>query len=406
MPRCGLLGKTLGHSYSPAIHRLLGSYSYELFETSEASLGSFLKTGPFDGLNVTIPYKKAVLPYCAALSPAARAIGSVNTLLRRPDGSLYGDNTDWRGFLYMVSCLSLDAAGKKALVLGSGGASLAVIYALRQLSAREIVVISRTGANNYGNLDRHRDADLIVNTTPLGMYPHNGAQALHPGDFPRLRGVLDLVYNPARTALLLEAERLGIPCLGGLPMLVSQAKASAELFTGAAIPDGRVEEIRCSLSRSMENVVLIGMPGSGKTAVGRAVAAGLGRPFADADEALTVRAGMPIPDYFAKFGEPAFRDLEHAVLAELGKASGTVIATGGGCVLREENYDSLHQNGKIFWLRRDVSLLPRDGRPLSRGADLAAMYAARAPRYARFADEIIENCAAVEDAAYAVKERL
>lgn len=391
MLRCGLLGKTLGHSYSPAIHRRLGDYAYDLFEKTEDELDGFLRSGAFDGLNVTIPYKKTVVPYCAALSPAAKALGSVNTIVRRPDGTLYGDNTDLAGFLYMVRCSGVSVAGEKALVLGSGGASVTVVEALRQLGAREVVVISRSGENNYENLNRHRDAALIVNTTPVGMYPNNGKSALSLEDFPALRGLLDVVYNPARTALILDAERRGIPCLSGLRMLVAQAKASAEQFTGTAIPDSRVEEIFRELSAETGNIVLVGMPGSGKSAVGRAVAEALGRPFFDADREIVRTAGMEIPAIFAGQGEAAFRDLEYRVLAELGKKSGCVIATGGGCVLREENYDSLHQNGTIFWLRRDLGKLPREGRPLSQNADLAAMYEARKPRYERFADHAVDN---------------
>lgn len=391
MLRCGLLGKTLGHSYSPAIHRRLGDYGYELFEKTEAELDAFLRSGDFDGLNVTIPYKKAVVPYCAELSPAAKALGSVNTIVRRPDGSLYGDNTDLAGFLYMVRCSGVAVAGEKALVLGSGGASVTVAEALRQLGAREVVVISRSGENNYENLDRHRDAALIVNTTPVGMYPNNGQAALSLGGFPNLRGVLDVVYNPARTALILDAERRGVPCLSGLRMLVAQAKASAEQFTGTAIPDSRVETIFRALSAETCNIVLVGMPGSGKSAVGRAVARELGRPFYDADREIVRAAGMEIPAIFTSQGEGAFRDLESRVLAELGKKSGCVIATGGGSVLREENYDSLHQNGTIFWIQRDLGKLPREGRPLSQNADLAAMYEARKPRYARFADHSVDN---------------
>lgn len=391
MLRCGLLGKTLGHSYSPAIHRRLGDYSYVLFEKMEEELDGFLRSGEFDGLNVTIPYKKAVVPYCAELSPAAKALGSVNTIVRRPDGSLYGDNTDLAGFRYMVKCSGVSVDREKALVLGSGGASVTVVEALRQLGAREVVVISRSGENNYENLDRHRDAALIVNTTPVGMYPNNGKAALSLEGFPALRGVLDVVYNPAKTALILDAERRGIPCLSGLRMLVAQAKASAEQFTGTAIPDSRVEEIFRELAAETGNIVLVGMPGSGKSAVGWAVARELGRPFFDADREIVSAAGMEIPAIFATQGETAFRDLECRVLAELGKKSGCVIATGGGSVLREENYDALHQNGTIFWLRRDLTKLPREGRPLSQNADLAAMYEARKPRYERFADHAVDN---------------
>ncbi len=404
MLRCGLLGKTLGHSYSPQIHRQLCDYQYDLFEKSEEELEAFLKSGEFDGINVTIPYKKTVLPYCQEVSPAVKAIGSVNTIVRRPDGTLYGDNTDAFGFRYLVECSGIPVEGKKALVLGSGGASVTVCHVLRELGAREVLVISRGGENNYDNLDRHADADLIVNTTPVGMYPHNGESAVSLEHFPNCKGVLDVVYNPSRTAICLDAERRGIPNISGLRMLVAQAKRSAELFTGTEIPDAKIEEIYNNLSSDSANLILVGMPGSGKTSIGKMLAEQLGRPFVDADDALVEAAGMDIPAYFAAYGEPAFRDLECKVLAELGKRSGWVISTGGGCILREENYNSLHQNGKIFWIRRNLEKLPRNGRPLSQNADLAKMYEIRKPHYARFADATIDNDRDLMYAVTAIKE--
>ena len=240
MLHCGLLGETLGHSYSPMIHHALADYDYRLFEVPKPELDAFLKTGAWDGLNVTIPYKKAVVPYCDALSEAAARLQSVNTLVRRADGTLYGDNTDLFGFLYMVRRSGIDPAGTKALVLGSGGASVTVKVALEQLGA-SVTVISRSGPDNYDNLDRHADAQIIANTTPLGMYPRNGTAAVDLTRFPRCEGVLDIVYNPGLTALLLQAEQLGIPHAGGLSMLVAQAKRSSEQFTGIPIDDSALE---------------------------------------------------------------------------------------------------------------------------------------------------------------------
>ena len=403
---CGLLGRKLGHSYSPAIHALLADYEYRLYEKEPEELEDFLKNGDFHGLNVTIPYKKAVVPYCAELSPLARELGSVNTLVRRPDGTLYGDNTDCDGFAYQIQCSGIPVEGKKVLVLGTGGASLAVNYVLKKLGAGEIVGISRNGENNYQNLDKHGDAQVIVNTTPVGMYPNNGLSPLSLNGFSALLGVLDVVYNPLRTALCLEAERRGVPAMSGLRMLVSQARRSAELFMDTQIPDERVEEVYQTLAHTMGNIVLVGMPGSGKTTIGTALARELGRTFIDADDALVERAGMDIPAYFAAYGEPAFRDLETQVLADLGKKSGCIIATGGGCVLREENYDLLHQNGWIFWIQREIDQLPTDGRPLSRTSNLSEMYRKREPHYARFADGIIRNHGAVEMAVRGIKEKL
>ena len=247
MLRCGLLGKTLGHSRSPEIHRLLGDYAYVLYEKSEEELPSFLRGGAWDGLNVTIPYKKTVLPFVDELSPVAARIGSVNTLVRRPDGRIFGDNTDVAGFLAMVRFSGFDVRGRKTLVLGSGGASVSVCEALRQLEARP-VVISRSGENNYRNLDRHADAEYLVNTTPVGMFPHTDASPLDPAVLPACRGVLDIVYNPAETLLMRQARSLGIPAVNGLYMLVAQAKRSAELFTGMPIPDEKTEAVFRALS--------------------------------------------------------------------------------------------------------------------------------------------------------------
>ncbi len=404
MLRCGLLGEKLGHSYSPAIHALLGDYEYRLYEKAPGEVTSFLREGNFDGLNVTIPYKKTVLPLCAELSDEARAIGSVNTLVRRADGTLFGDNTDAWGFRYLLASARIDPAGKKALVLGSGGASVMAVYVLQTLGAESVTVISRSGEDNYQNLDRHADAELIINTTPVGMYPNNGAAAVDITMFPHCCGVVDIVYNPARTALLLQAEALGIPHVGGLGMLVSQALRASERFQGRELDHSLADNITEKLRRESGNIVLIGMPGCGKSTVAARLRELTGRPVLDADERAAELAGKSIPEIFAESGEAGFRALETQVLAELGKLSGAIIATGGGCVTRTENYPLLHQNGTIFWLRRDTALLPRDGRPLSQGADLAAMFDKRRPLYERFADVGIENDGAVDETARRILE--
>ena len=406
MLRCGLLGERLSYSYSPAIHERLGAYEYRLCEIPREGLDAFLRETPFDGLNVTIPYKKAVVPYCAELSPTARALGSVNTLVRRADGALFGDNTDAFGFETLLRTAGLDPAGKKTLVLGSGGASVTVCHVLRALGAKEVVVISRTEENNYSNLEKHADAALLVNATPVGTYPGNGEAPADLRRLPRLEGVADLIYNPKRTALLLQAEELGIPRAGGLTMLVAQALRSSEQFQGKALDAALIPAIEKELERSMRNIILVGMPGSGKTTVARALSRALDRPLADVDVLVEETAGLSIPEIFARGGEALFRRYETEALAQLGKQSGIILSTGGGCVTRLENYPLLHQNGTIFWLRREVAALSREGRPLSLGADLEAMFKEREPLYRRFADHVIDNNGPVEDAAARILEVL
>ena len=388
--KCGLLGRHLSHSYSPQIHAHLGDYPYFLFEKEPEALEDFLKNGDFTGINVTIPYKKDVIPYLDDLSPVARALGAVNTIVRREDGRLFGHNTDYFGFASMVKKSGLDVAGKKALVLGSGGASNTVVAVLKELGAH-VVIISRSGDNNYSNLQLHADAALIVNTTPVGMYPNTGISPVDLALFPHLEGVLDVVYNPARTQLLLDAEARGLVTENGLWMLISQAKESAEWFMDASLPDSVIGEIHRTLQNQMQNIVLVGMPGCGKSTLAGLLGEALNRTVMDADTEIIRLAGKSIPAIFAQDGEEAFREWETKALAELGKQSGLIIATGGGCVTKPRNYPHLHQNSRIFWLQRELQNLPTAGRPLSMSGNLADMYAIREPMYRRFADHIIDN---------------
>lgn len=403
--KCGLLGRKLSHSYSPRIHGMLGRYSYTLFEKEPEELETFLRQEDFSGINVTIPYKKAVIPFLDELSPAARKMGCVNTIVRRPDGTLCGHNTDCFGFLSMVQRTGLSLAGKKALVLGSGGASAMAVQVLQDLGAHT-TVISRTGENTYAHLEKHADASLIVNTTPVGMYPANGESPLCLDIFPNLEGVLDLIYNPARTRLLMDAENRGILWENGLWMLVAQAKESAEWFTGRNIDDSVISVIHQALSAQMQNLILVGMPGCGKSTIGPLLAQASGKTFRDSDERIVSLAGKPIPQIFAEDGEEAFRRWETAALEQLGRESGLVIATGGGCVTLERNYPLLHQNGIIVWLKRELDQLPTQGRPLSQCQSLSRMYEARAPLYRSFADIISDNSGSAEAAAQAILAQL
>lgn len=403
--RCGLLGRHLSHSYSPQIHKLLANYSYELYEREPEDVEGFVKLGPWDGCNVTIPYKKEVVKYCHELSPLAKELGSVNTLYRRPDGTIYGDNTDFFGFEAMAKSLGLDYAGKKALVFGTGGASVTVQAVLKSLGC-QVVVVSRAGKVTYRDLPRHTDAQILVNTTPVGMFPNTGESVVELDLFPHAEGVLDVIYNPTRTKLILDAEARGIPCASGLSMLSAQAARACEIWTGQSLPAEKLDAVYKKIAGSMENIVLIGMPGCGKSSVGFLLARKLGRWLVDADEELVKKAGTDIPTYMARHGEDAFRELETQVLAELGKQSGLVIATGGGCVTRQENYRHLHQNGTIVWLKRDLSRLPTDGRPISQRDGVAALYEARKPLYEAFCDISAENTGTAEETAEAILNML
>ena len=402
--KTGLLGRKLGHSYSPQIHAHLGDYSYDLFEKEPEEVENFLRCGDFTAINVTIPYKQTVIPYCSELSETARRIGAVNTIVRRPDGSLVGHNTDYFGFLSTVKRTGLNPSGKKVLIIGSGGASKPAIAVMEELGARVVVISHRE--NTPENLVKHSDAAILINATPVGMYPNVGISPVDLSLFPHLEGVLDMIYNPARTQLMLNAEQRGLVMENGLWMLVAQAKEAAVWFTGSVISDDLIAPIHRQLRSQMENIILIGMPGCGKSTVGRLLSEKLGRPFVDADAEIVAAAGMPIPEIFVKSGEAGFREIETRVLAELGKQSGLVIATGGGCVTQERNAPLLHQNGTCIWLTRDLDKLPTDGRPLSQSGKLELMYKVRKPLYEHFADMTVSNDGSAEECAAAILKLL
>lgn len=402
----GLIGEKLGHSYSQMIHARLADYRYELKEVAPERLDAFIEARNFRGLNVTIPYKQAVMKHCAELSPEAMEVGSVNTLIVRPDGSLFGHNTDIDGFIYMLRRGEIDPAGAKAVILGSGGTSLTARAALTRLGAREIVTVSRKGPVDYAALyAEHADAEILVNATPVGMYPKNGASPVELDRLPKVRGVADVIYNPEKTALILAAQAKGIPAVSGLSMLVAQAWEAAELFAGHAIPAGRVEDIVSEIGAQTLNLILVGMPGCGKSTLGQAVAAALQREFVDCDAEIVRRAGKSIPEIFAQDGEGAFRALESGVLADVCRGHGLVISTGGGAVLRAENRDAMRQNGRVCLIRRALALLPRDGRPLSASEDaVARLWEARRAAYETAADFPVENDGTVEEAAEKIRE--
>ena len=402
---CGLIGEKLGHSFSVPIHNRLANYSFVLREVEKEKLGDFLRSDELDAFCVTIPYKKDVIPYLEYVSPEAESIGAVNVVVRREGNKLYGYNTDYFGFEYMISSAGVDVKGKKAVVFGNGGASLTVCAVLRDKGIGKLVVI-RSADNTPENLKKHSDAEIIVNATPVGMYPNNDASPADLELFPNCKAVLDLIYNPANTRLMQQALKRGIVAVGGLSMLVAQAAKGFEHFTGDPYEEGRIERIIDSIYRWSQNIILIGMPGSGKSSIGTLLAKEYGKDFFDADEEFSRMHGMTPANAITKLGEEVFRDMESEVLCELGKKSGAVIATGGGAVTRERNYAYLHQNGVILLIERELDKLAVDGRPLSQGNSLHDLYEKRKGFYDAFADLRISNSSTPEAALAAARQAL
>lgn len=395
--KCGLLGKKLGHSFSPMIHSRLGDYEYDLYEKSEEELEDFIKNGDWDGLNVTVPYKKEVFKFLDEVSETAKALGSVNTVVKR-NGKIYGDNTDVYGFEKLLSDSEVDVKGKKTLVLGSGGASVSVKYALLKAGA-DVTVISRSGENNYENIDKNADAKIIVNTTPVGMYPNNLETPLDVSIFKECEACFDIIYNPHRTKLMLDAEENGIKTFNGLMMLVAQAVRSSEIFTGSKIDKKVISEITAEINAMTENIVLIGMPGCGKSLVAKELSNRTGKEFFDSDEEVFKLVGRKPAEIIKADGEEAFRAVETKVLSELGKKSGIILATGGGCVTRKRNYPILRQNGCIVRILRSIDELATDGRPLSEMKGIQKLAEEREEMYCAFADCAVENNSTPKDVA-------
>ncbi len=386
MNKYGLLGEKLPHSYSPQIHSLLGSYDYRLTELDPEAAKKFLQKHDFDGYNVTIPYKKLAYECCDVLSAEARSIGSVNTLKVDENGRLCGFNTDALGFEYLLKKLRVDPRGKKCLVLGSGGSSVMAVWVLQKLMASQIVVISRSGENNYSNIDRHYDSRLIVNTTPVGMFPNCGISPIELENFKACEGLVDIIYNPCKTKLLLDAQKLGIPSIGGLSMLVAQAKAANEIFFGVERDDEIIDRITEKIQTDMLNILLVGMPGCGKTTIGTLLSNITGRELLDTDAIIQKKTGLSPAEIIRKKGESAFRLVEHEVINDVSKLSGKIIATGGGAVTFPQNLPLLRQNSNVFFINRQISELDTFDRPLSSTGNLEQMYRARAPLYAQVAD--------------------
>ena len=396
----GCIGEHLGHSFSAEIHALLADYKYEICEVARDSLDDFMRRRDFCGINVTIPYKQAVIPYLYYVDESAKAIGAVNTIVNR-EGKLYGYNTDVYGMTALINRIGIDMQGKKVAVLGTGGTSKTARAVSSALGAREIIRVSRQagdGLISYDELYRsHTDVEVIINTTPCGMYPYadGGADRVAtPVDvsrFPALGGVVDAVYNPLRTNLILDARDRGIPSEGGLYMLVAQAVRASEIFLDTVYPDDVCESVYGRILKSKENVVLCGMPSSGKSTVGRLLSERLSRSFVDTDEVIVDVEKCQITDIFRERGEKAFRDIESEAVRAVSEKSGAVIATGGGAILRDENVRRLKRNGCLVFLDRPLSeLIPTSDRPLASDREaIEKRYNERYPRYNSVADIVI-----------------
>ena len=409
--RCGLLGEKLGHSFSKEIHERLGRYSYELFEVPREGLDAFLTARDFDGINVTIPYKRSVIPYLAGMSARAEAIGAVNTIVNR-GGKLWGDNTDFGGLAALIKCMGLDLAGKTVLIAGTGGTSRTAKAVAEALGARAVHRLSRSGREGALTYEEAYTADrgetVLIHTTPAGMFPDVEGICVELDRLPGLEGVVDVVYNPLTTRLVREARAKGIPAENGLYMLVAQAVLAAEAFTGESLGPEVTERIYRELRFEKRSIVLTGMPGSGKSTLGALLSAKTGRPLVDTDAEIVRRAGMPITEIFKTRGEAVFRDMESDVIRELSASGGKLIATGGGAVLRRENVDALKQNGTVVFLDRPLAaLLPTEDRPLADDVNkIKALYETRCPIYTAAADVTVPVAGTPEETADAILEKL
>ena len=388
----GLLGRTLGHSFSPRIHSALGNTNYELFEREPSQLQEFFADPELQGINITIPYKVNALEACDVVDPRAERIGCVNTMVRK-DGKWHGYNTDYDGFVFTLQHADIDVSGKECIILGDGASSATVHVALEDLGAKNIVHLSRKTAPFYGDAPNYYEtAQIIINCTPIGMYPHNPANLIDITQFSKLEGVVDLIYNPRRTILLLQAEMMEIPHCDGLPFLVAQGVEAANHFQGESFGTKEIEQILRDMRREKENIILIGMPGVGKTTVGKALGEEMGRTCIDVDHELEKEIG-DISTYITEQGEPAFREKEAEMIAKFGTQTGLIISTGGGCVTVPKNFAHLRQNGRIYQLTQPVENLSTSGRVLSSGGieRLRELEATRTPMYESFSQCIVEH---------------
>lgn len=399
----GCIGKKLPHSFSKIIHEKIGDYSYKLVELTEEELPKFMEKRDFKAINVTIPYKESVIPYLYEMSDTAKNIGAVNTVVNR-DGKLYGYNTDFYGMTALIKKNGIDFNGKKVAVLGTGGTSKTANAVAKSLGTESVIKVSRNKTDSTVTYDElyseHTDIDIIINTTPVGMFPQIYASPVNLSRFSSLSGVIDAVYNPLETKLISDAKKQVIPAESGLYMLVGQAIKAYEIFMNKTAPENLLDNIFNDIKSQKQNIVLIGMPGSGKTTIGQAVAKKLGRDFVDSDDEIKNIIKTEISDYFSQYGEEKFRDVETQVIKDIAKRSGTIIATGGGAVLRHENIDALKMNGIIYFLDRPLSdIIPTSDRPTASSREaIEKRYNERYEIYKSSADKIITVTGVVDDA--------
>lgn len=399
----GLIGEVLGHSFSKQIHQQLADYDYECKPLSKDAFKIFMMKKDFKAINVTIPYKQAVLPYLDEIDEEAKAIGAVNTIVNK-QGRLIGHNSDYLGFIYLVNKHNIILKDKKVVVLGNGGAAQAIKASLTYFKAREVICVKRHQSAETITYDelyaKHLNAQIIINTSPQGMYPNNEATVLDITLFPQCVGVIDIIYNPLKTSLVQSAEDQGIQAVGGLEMLVAQGFYAAEFFLNRKLDATRIDEIYHQTLKDKSNIVLIGMPSSGKTTIGRQLATLLNKKFVDSDEEIVKQINMSISDYFKQFGEASFRKIEKEVCNRLSKENNLIIATGGGIIKDKQNIFHLKQNGFIIYLKRDTNqLLVDSSRPLSTDSEaIKTMAQERHPIYVASAHAIIDNNGSITDA--------
>lgn len=417
----GLIGEKLGHSFSKVLHNEFGNNEYGIMEIPKDEVDAFMKEQSFEAINVTIPYKETVMKYCV-VDETAKAIGSVNTIVKK-DGVLYGYNTDYLGFEYMVNSADISFKDKDIVILGSGGTSKTACFAASRLGAKSITVVSRKASRydtsvttpviftSYEDVDAYKDANILINTTPVGMNPNNNEVPVDLELFKKLDGLVDVIYNPLTTKLASRAKAMNIKSTNGLSMLIAQGWYAERLFFGKSIEldeEGKrsIERVYKKTRALKENIVFTGMPGCGKSTQGKRIAEALGREFIDTDIVFNEKFNMNAGDYIVEYGEKAFRDKESEVIEEVSKNTGVVIAIGGGSILRESNVEALKANGFIIYLSQELEKLSQDGRPLSQNGGLEKLYNERKPIYERVSDVTVKVQESKEDTFNMIKEQI